>query len=148
MSRSSVLRSVISFREEKTSKDRMYNEVIQVLKSSKVGFTPMQIYTTGKQVVTTLTSVFWFLDGRYSRFESRGVVFPDIFKENLSGFRNYKEQHKKIPEVPIIILKYINMIVNSLSLDLKIFKTILGSFSCLKLLTKSLATHHRVFELS
>ena len=37
---SSVLRSVISFRKEKTSRDRMYNDIIQIPESSKVGYTP------------------------------------------------------------------------------------------------------------
>ena len=85
-------------REQQNGKDHPYNEVLQILKTNKVGFTKQQAGTIGCQVVRTLTDLFWYLEPFHERLNSRAVKLPDLFKD-LKGYRNLKKQHKKIPQV-------------------------------------------------
>lgn len=68
----------------------------------------MQVDTTGKTVVQTLTSVLWFMDGRHDRFEARAVTLPSMF-QTMRGFRNYKDQHQKVPDVKISVVLFFTL---------------------------------------
>ena len=97
--------SIVCFREQKHEKDHLYNDVIHVLKTNNIGFTAQQAATIGTQVVRTLTNFFWYLDPFHDRLSSRAVKLPDLFKD-LKGYRNFKKQHKKVPQVSIQICVY------------------------------------------
>ncbi|WAR16035.1 hypothetical protein MAR_030629 [Mya arenaria] len=73
-------------REEKNQKDVLFNKVVACLKNNNVGFTPLQVNTTGLTVATNLTSVLWFMDDRHSRFKNRGINLPEI-ESNFDLFK-------------------------------------------------------------
>ena len=89
------------FREQKNEKDHLYNDIIKVIQTNDVGFTKQQAGTVGVHVVQTLTSLFWYLDPFHERFNSRAVQLPDMFKD-LKGYRQFKKQHKKVPQVCLL----------------------------------------------
>jgi hypothetical protein len=51
-------------------------------------------------VVSTLTEGLWYLDPFLDRFKSRGIHIPDPLKP-LTGYRDWKAQKKKTPQVYI-----------------------------------------------
>ncbi|WAR27915.1 hypothetical protein MAR_013619 [Mya arenaria] len=88
-------------REEKNQKDVLFNKVVACLKNNNVGFTPLQVNTTGLTVATNLTSITagdleenidklgqllimpWILNPKFATFKTA--------VENLSdGLKKYK----------------------------------------------------------
>ncbi|XP_061174307.1 uncharacterized protein LOC133183363 [Saccostrea echinata] len=74
------------------------------MRKHSFGFTNHQVNSVGNHVVSTLTQTFWYLDPHHEKFQKRGLQLPKLFKD-LSGYRDLKVQHKKIPQVTSIDLK-------------------------------------------
>lgn len=107
-------------RNESTSKDRLANAVIGTLKENKIGFTSQQIDTIGRDVVNTLTNTMWYLDPHLDKLKDRSISIPAMFRQ-LTGFRDFKKQHKKVPQVcnnfEDITCNTIHAILNPCQLD-------------------------------
>ena len=95
---------VFFFRNETTEKDRLFNEIISVLRSHEIGFTSYQTDTVGSMVVTTLTNALWYIGQFHDKLVNRSITLPEMFK-TVYGPRDLKKQHKKTPQVKTIFLK-------------------------------------------
>lgn len=86
------------FRAEATSKDQAFNKVLELLKSLNCGFQASQVTTLGKKVVSTLTSVLWYISPHFEKFAARGISLPCQLMA-FDGIYQWKKQHKKTPMV-------------------------------------------------
>ena len=48
--------------------------------------------------VQKLTKALWYLDPHHSKFESRHIHIPDVFKK-FSGYNDYKHKKEKAPPI-------------------------------------------------
>lgn len=71
-------------------------------------------------MIQTLTSALWFMDGRHDKFESRAVSLPDMF-QSLRGYRNYKDQHQKVPDVNIYLQAHLLILLRYVDVSYSIF---------------------------
>lgn len=90
-----IFKSLIFCRTVSNAKDRLYNCVLSSLKDGGVGFTPIQVESTGHIIVKTLTNALWYIDPHIEKFQSRGIkVLPTMF-QNCRGFNDWKAHKKK-----------------------------------------------------
>ena len=80
-------------REEKTSREKLKNALIDWLVSSGVGWSLQEKEFLGMQIINTLSSALWDIDGNHSTLSQRGCGIPDAFGK-FAGF-NQPELHKK-----------------------------------------------------
>lgn len=88
------------FRDETSDKDKLHNKVLELLTSMKCGFQAAQVDTLGKKVVSTITTVLWYLDPHQEKLAARGITMPDALA-GCSGFYQWQKQHKKKPMVHV-----------------------------------------------
>ncbi|VDI23115.1 Hypothetical predicted protein [Mytilus galloprovincialis] len=91
-------------RKPVNAKDRLYNDVLKLMFGKKYGFTPVQVETVGKRVVSTLTDTLWYIDPFHDKLLSRGIHIPKIFSD-LKGYYNWRSQKKKTPVITSVCLK-------------------------------------------
>ncbi|CAG2219397.1 PIP5K [Mytilus edulis] len=86
-------------RKVSNAKDSLYNTVLQCLKEGEVGFTPIQVNTTGQSIVKTLSNALWYIDPHMLKFQNRGIKILPAFFKNCHGFNNWKVHKKKEPMI-------------------------------------------------
>nr|XP_022308033.1 uncharacterized protein LOC111114036 [Crassostrea virginica] len=85
-------------RKENNAKDKMYNAVLNLLKKKGVGFTSMQVESSGVYITKTLTDVLWYLDPHIDKFNARCIYLGDDFIE-FRGYNDWRHQKRKEPTV-------------------------------------------------
>ena len=75
------------------NKQKLFNDLIDWLASQKVGFMSSNKEGLGKNLINTLSDVFWYIDGNHSTLASRGCPVPS----EVEHFKGYKDpvSHKK-----------------------------------------------------
>ncbi|CAG2217413.1 unnamed protein product [Mytilus edulis] len=91
-------------RKPVNAKDRLYNDVLKLMFGKKYGFTPVQVETVGKRVVSTLTDTLWYIDPFHDKLLGRGIHIPKIFSD-LKGYYDWRSQKKKTPVITSACLK-------------------------------------------
>ena len=96
----SHLPSMIEPREHRQliATERLYNQVIQYMKSAGVGFTCDSVGTVGTKVARVLKNALWYIDTAHQQFHDRSIHLPDVFKE-FQGFNDYKKNRKSKPRM-------------------------------------------------
>lgn len=90
---------VSEFREPpRHAKERLYNDVIGLLRDQGVAFRSTHVDSVGKRVVGTLTDLFWYLSPFHERLTERGHRVPQLFC-SLLGYRDWQAQNQKKPQV-------------------------------------------------
>ena len=77
------------------SKNKLYNSVINWLKKNNLTFSAGCVDTLGKELVTTLTNTFWYIDGYFKTLSDRGHGVPEIFHPFQNFNRPEKHKHRK-----------------------------------------------------
>lgn len=96
----------VLFRDINTEKDRLYNDIISCLEKENVMFMSHQM-DLGKSIVKDLCDVLWYVDPFHERLKSRHITIPKPF-DRFTGYRNWKQQHKREPQVKVIIQLFCN----------------------------------------
>ena len=88
----------------RNKKDELYNDLLQFLESKNVAFENIAAAcTTGKQFMTTLVNVLWYLDGHHSKlktFSDHHSAIPR-FPKPFESFCNYKEEYSSRSNEPL-----------------------------------------------
>ena len=75
-----------------TNKIKMKNDILDMLKKYKVGWTAVNAPSLGTQFINTVAECLWLLDGNHHTLESRGYAIPKIFQ--VFSDYNKPETHK------------------------------------------------------
>ena len=79
---------------ERTRKDKLFNDILQLVAKQGLKFSPGQL-EAGKSFLSTVTSVLWYIDQHQSSLASRGCNVPELFK----SFQGYNcpelSKHRK-----------------------------------------------------
>lgn len=94
-----------NFRKPVNAKDRLYNDVRKVMIDQKAGFTPMQVNSVGRNILTTLSNTLWYINPHLDKLGTRGIICPEIFS-HLQGYHDWKTQKKKEPVISAEVLKF------------------------------------------
>ena len=78
--------------------DRLYNCVLQYMKSTGAGFIRDAVNSVGHNVVRTLRDALWYIDTAHQQFEERAIHLPESFSE-FQGFNDYKKNRKNKPRM-------------------------------------------------
>ena len=70
----------------------MKNDILDMLKKYKVGWTAVNAPSLGTQFINTVAECLWLLDGNHHTLESRGYAIPKIFQ--VFSDYNKPETHK------------------------------------------------------
>lgn len=98
--------SIFIFRKENTSKDRLFNDLVDFLSNIKVGFLSSQ-ETLANGFLSKFCDILWYLDPFHQKFADRGYRVPEKL-EKFTGYRDWKKQHKQQPRV-----LYFELVFNS-----------------------------------
>ncbi|XP_019863167.1 PREDICTED: uncharacterized protein LOC109592033 [Amphimedon queenslandica] len=63
---------------ERTRKDKLFNDIVSFLASSSVSFEESE-FDDGKQLLVLLRDIFWYIDGHHHVFEQRAKEIPPVF---------------------------------------------------------------------
>ncbi len=74
-----------SLTQERNRKDKLYNAVIENLKSRGLQWRSDEVESIGVNFVKSFTEVLWYIDGHHATFSSRGYQIPPCFAD-LQGF--------------------------------------------------------------
>lgn len=77
---------------------RMYNDIIDLLASWNIGWSPDTVETVGKKCVKVLCGALWYLDPHHSRFRDRSIAIPTSF-EKFHGYNDWKKKKEKCPQL-------------------------------------------------
>ena len=79
---------------ERTKKDKLFNDLLQLIAQRGLKFAPSQ-HESGKSYLATVTSALWYVDGHEASLSSRGCEIPELFK----AFKGYNSpelsKHRK-----------------------------------------------------
>ena len=82
--------SFVSLVNVRNKKDKLYNDIATFFISRRALFIDDEAVSYGKELVTTLRDVLWYLDGYHAILAERAIPIPSLFQP----FRNYN-----IPEL-------------------------------------------------
>ena len=68
---------------------KMYNDVIDLLASWNVGWSPDSVETVGKCCVKTIVGALWYLDPHHEHFCARSLAIPASFHK-FKGYNDWK----------------------------------------------------------
>ena len=77
--------------------NRLYNDLLKVLKAQGVGFRATQL-DVGKIICQTIANALWLLDPHHGKLNSRGITVPEVF-QRFQGYNDFKKMKKKAPVV-------------------------------------------------
>ena len=77
---------------------RMYNDIIDLLASWNIGWSPDTVETVGKKCVKVLCGALWYLDPHHGRFKDRSLPLPACF-EKFQGYNDWKRKKEKCPQL-------------------------------------------------
>ena len=77
---------------------RMYNDIIDLLASWNIGWSPDTVDTIGKRCVKVLCGALWYLDPHHGHFGDRSLVLPACF-EKFQGYNDWKKKKEKRPQL-------------------------------------------------
>ena len=77
---------------------KMYNDVIDLLASWNVGWSPDSVETVGKRCVKTIVGALWYLDPHHERFSARSLASPASFHK-FKGYNDWKRKREKCPQL-------------------------------------------------
>ena len=77
---------------------RMYNDIIDLLASWNIGWSPDTVHTIGKRCVKVLCGALWYLDPHHGHFGDRSLVLPACF-EKFQGYNDWKKKKEKRPQL-------------------------------------------------
>ena len=76
----------------------MYNDIIDLLASWNIGWSPDTVDTIGKRCVKVLCGALWYLDPHHGHFGDRSLVLPACF-EKFQGYNDWKKKKEKRPQL-------------------------------------------------
>ena len=77
---------------------RMFNDIIDLLASWNISWSPDTVETIGKKCVKVLCGVLWYLDPHHNRFKDRSLALPACF-EKFQGYNDWKKKKEKCPQL-------------------------------------------------
>ena len=79
---------------ERTKKDKLFNDLLQVARKKGLNLASDQI-ESGKSYFTVLTSVLWYIDGHQSTLSARGCKIPELFQSFIGYNLPELSKHRK-----------------------------------------------------
>ena len=73
---------------------QLYNKLLEVLGTLKVGWSPCVVESTGKRFVQKLANCLWYLDCHHDNFVGQGIHIPQLFAQ-FQGFNDFKAKKIK-----------------------------------------------------
>ena len=81
--------------DEKTSKDRMRNSLIRLVRSKRLFWRASESKTRGEHCIQTLKNVLWYIDGHHDTLKKQSQKIPGLF-ETFTGYNvPEKSKHRK-----------------------------------------------------
>jgi hypothetical protein len=90
--------------EERTKKDKLYNDIVGWLASNKLGWRKPFVDTAGCQLVSTLTDALWYVDGHHQTLVERSCTVP-VAVACFSGYNNPAMSKHKVKPMDCAELK-------------------------------------------
>ena len=63
----------------RTKKDKMYNDVVEMLNEENLLFPGVEVNSSGKNFVKTMVECLWYVDGHHEKFKKQSAPIPDYF---------------------------------------------------------------------
>ena len=80
---------------EKNKRDRLYNDILQLMQSKQLKLRHDEIQSFGARLVRALRDTLWHVDGHHKAFSQRSTSLPTAF-ESFSGYNcPQKTKHRK-----------------------------------------------------
>jgi hypothetical protein len=92
-----------ALKKDSTKADnRLYNDLVDSIKSLKIGWTVNNVDIVGTKVVGTLANALWYLTCHQTKLGDRGCHIPDLFAK-FRDYNDHVKSHKKTPQVSIYV---------------------------------------------
>lgn len=79
---------------------RLHNEVLQVLETLNVGWSPYSVDTIGASYLSQLVASLWYLDTHHETLADRGLHLPKELA-HLHGFNQWQKKKIKKPQMTV-----------------------------------------------
>lgn len=76
-------------------KDKLFNDVLGMLKDKKLFFPASEILSTGTMFVKVLVDCLWYLDGHHETLKRQSCPIPDIFSSFIGYNAPELSKHRK-----------------------------------------------------
>jgi len=102
----------------RNQKDKLYNDIIQMLNDEKLKFPASSVSSSGKNFVKTLSDLLWYIDGHQGTITKQGFPIPNCFLK-FEGYnvpemaKHRKRQHTNLS------VDVLNSLSSSLFLNLQ-----------------------------
>jgi hypothetical protein len=80
------------------AENRLYNDLVECIKSIEIGWTLDNVDNVGKKVVGTLAKALWFLTCHHTELADRGCQIPVLFAK-FQDYNDHVKAHKRSPQV-------------------------------------------------
>ena len=77
---------------------RLRNDVIDLLSSMNIGWSPDVVDTVGQQCIKAIVASLWYLDPHHDRFRDRSLAIPTCFA-SFKGYNDWKRKKEKCPQL-------------------------------------------------
>ena len=91
--------------------DEIYNDILDILRKEKVGWSVTVVETVGGKFVKLLMDTLWHITSHFDYFSERGAKLPVVFED----FSNRKEYKKQQMAKPILSSQKLDKFTNSLA---------------------------------
>ena len=77
---------------------KLRNEILKLLDTMKVGWSPDVVSSTGERFLRQLTTTLWYLDSHHGKFQSQNIPLPQALSP-FQGYNDYKSKKEKQPRL-------------------------------------------------
>ena len=81
--------------EPRTSKQRLWNDIIRFLQEKNCKWKNAEVSTQGTSLVQALTDTMWHIDGHHDVFRRQGYLIPGTFDAFVGYNRPKLSKHRK-----------------------------------------------------
>jgi len=98
MEQSYVLPEKFCLDNRSNGKLKLFNSFVDLLRQHELGFHPHVAETTGKQFVSAVADVIWYIDPHIQKLKLRGIEIPVFFHTciGLNNPESYKQKAKNL----------------------------------------------------
>ena len=98
-------------RQGNNATDKIYNDILDILRKEKVGWSVTIVETVGGKFVKLFMATLWHITSHFDYFSGRGAKLPVVFED----FSNRNEYKKQQMAKPILSSQKLDKFTNSLA---------------------------------
>ena len=97
---------------EQTKKDKLFNDLISLLKSMGKKWQSGEVKSR-RSFLVTLANVLWYIDGHQESLQTRGCHVPELFKPFTGYNKSECSKHRKRSQSNLVMIPLPSMFLHS-----------------------------------